>query len=1475
MSSIKLFLCFHFLVLYTGSAQDNDGSLVAQSEIFDNSLDSQSQNQALLNDANAHVQNHKPIFKDCETYNPEVKEEQDRGTPVIKVQADDPDKGAPIGGRITYSIETPVGTRVNFAINNETGEITTNVPFDRDEPARQKELYVTVRAVDDGRPELADICTFKVTVTDINDNLPSFDQLEYSAKVSEDLPENSEVLRVFAYDFDDGENSRLTYSFTSTDPKFEEFFRIDPKTGVFHLKKKLTGNQGKRYQANVLVKDNGEPPHEASAELYFLVVDSDKKPPSIEVVGHQNVITLKENESDFERSLISLTANSNINDTSVAFELVKGKTIQTNKDQSFALSPSGPTSATITLARPLDYENVIEYQLTVRAQNKDSLYASVNIIVKVEDVNDEIPTFIELLKGSVVENDKPGAPAMTVRAIDKDGTSPNNEVVYELLTYTDLFEIESQTGVITSKTSFDREKEKVYHVTVQARDSAPSALFPNKNKPNSADQTFQISIEDQNDNQPKFTKSIYEVFNISESADQQKDVVEVKAVDSDTASYIVYSIIEGNTDDAFYIEDTTGRIKVKNKLDYEKIENYNLTVRAFDGVFSDEAKVIISIQNENDEIPIFMNYTKDIQFKEETTSTNCIITLTAYDPDIKDRSADQKIVYQVGEAYTSFLSVDSKGGCVRLIKKLDRDGPNGAASYQAFIQATDNNAGPNALHNYAEINIILEDINDNAPILNITEVVWYENQEPGLIVNLTATDNDGPTNGPPFSYKISNTASTDIQEKFSIEGPSLRAKVVFDREEKKFYNVPITIGDSGDPPQSGTSILKVIIGDINDNAAQDGSSEIFVYKYQGFTTDTEIGRVYVNDPDDWDLPYKVFQYDGFPHENFVLLENGGMIIMNKETTPGNYTLLFKVTEELLNGTKHSVHADVKVTVKDIPEEAVRKSGSIRLEGVTSEEFVQKDPVIQLSKKDVLQRDIATILNTSIENVDVFTVMPSNGSYVDVRFSAHGSPYYAPEKLNNKATQQQEKLENELGVKFVMIDINECLQRNACLSSSCSNVLQIDNVPAVVFTNKTSFVGVRAFAKAECVCMDRKVTECFNGGTPIEDGRCNCPDGADGPNCEILGTSFAGDGWAMYPSFDACNNSVISFHVLPQANDGLIFYAGPLTKRQAEVSKSFVSAELRDGYVVLKIDLGYGPEEVVSKYKKINDGAMHKIKINYTNVDIQIEVDECPSDCLQWKTFLKGGLLRINGPLQVGGRANIFPDEEAKTVWPDPPTSKGFKGCITNFTYNKYVYNLAMPSDEYHSHKGVCNYGTFQAATFGIDSNFLVAILVCLAILLILLLAVVVHKRKQDNLNEKDMDDTTENIINYEDEGGGECDTNFDLSVLRRVDEKPPMRDNLYSKQAPDVPADIGSFLDEKKRACDKDILPCDDVRHYGYEGDGNSSGSLSSLGSSTDEGDLKFNYLSSFGPRFRKLADMYGDDASEEGSQSGGEESWC
>lgn len=61
----------------------------------------------------------------------------------------------------------------------------------------------------------------------------------------------------------------------------------------------------------------------------------------------------------------------------------------------------------------------------------------------------------------------------------------------------------------------------------------------------------------------------------------------------------------------------------------------------------------------------------------------------------------------------------------------------------------------------------------------------------------------------------------------------MQANVVFDREEKKYYDVLIAITDSGTPDtQTGESYIRVIIGDINDNPAQEGSSEIFVYSYK-------------------------------------------------------------------------------------------------------------------------------------------------------------------------------------------------------------------------------------------------------------------------------------------------------------------------------------------------------------------------------------------------------------------------------------------------------------------------------------------------------------------------------------------------------------------------------------------------------------------------------------------------------------------
>jgi hypothetical protein len=76
----------------------------------------------------------------------------------------------------------------------------------------------------------------------------------------------------------------------------------------------------------------------------------------------------------------------------------------------------------------LDYESNTEYTLIVRVQNKYQLAAETMIYIEVLDVNDNIPVFREIKKGSVLENEPRGTPVMQVRAIDADGTSAHNQV---------------------------------------------------------------------------------------------------------------------------------------------------------------------------------------------------------------------------------------------------------------------------------------------------------------------------------------------------------------------------------------------------------------------------------------------------------------------------------------------------------------------------------------------------------------------------------------------------------------------------------------------------------------------------------------------------------------------------------------------------------------------------------------------------------------------------------------------------------------------------------------------------------------------------------------------------------------------------------------------------------------------------------------------------------------------------------------
>lgn len=155
-----------------------------------------------------------------------------------------------------------------------------------------------------------------------------------------------------------------------------------------------------------------------------------------------------------------------------------------------------------------------------------------------------------------------------------------------------------------------------------------------------------------------------------------------------------------------------------------------------------------------------------------------------------------------------------------------------------------------------------------------------------------------------------------------------------------------------------------------------------------------------------------------------------------------------------------------------------------------------------------------------------------------------------------------------------------------------------------------------------------------------------------------------------------------------------------------------------------------------------------------------------------------------------------------------------------------------------------------------------------------MLTVAVRHRRSEPLIMDDEREIRENIVRYDDEGGGEEDTEaFDMLALRHLNKTTQTRRDP-DKNPPGLLTETPQYRTNKKlfqefirdrlQEADLDLTapPYDSLQTYAFEGSGSAAESLSSLNSldslNSLESEQNYDFLREWGPRFRKLADLYG-----------------
>ncbi|RXN33018.1 neural-cadherin-like protein [Labeo rohita] len=1245
---------------------------------------------------------------------------------------------------------------------------------DVDEDADVGSTILTVSANDEDE----DTAYVRIFISDVNDNKPVFAQSVYEVDVDEDADVGSTILTVSANDEDEGANAKLRYQITSGN--VGGVFDMEPEVGTIFIAQPLDYEQNKLYKLHVLASDGK---WEDYATVIVTIVNKNDEAPVFSVNEYYGSVTEELDGSPvfvlqrtyISRQIIATDGGNRSSSVELAVTItnVKNQPPQWEKDKYEVIIPENTvrdTPVVVTASDPdkdadqealryslhgqgaesefiidevtgkiyaqrtLDREARAVWRFVVLATDEggEGLTGFTDVIINVWDINDNAPIFAcapDSCHGDVAENSPSGTSVMEMTATDLDDAAVGQNAVlaYRIVgnaalnganSGADVFSINPATGTVSvAMSGLDREQTDSYVLVVEARDGGGMI----------GTATATIHVTDVNDHVPRFLDRSCSI-RIPESSEPNTPVIELSAEDADAGEngQLTFSVVAGDPEQKFYMvshrQEQRGTLRLKKHLDYERPgeQRFNLTIKVEDMQYSSLLHCTLEVEDCNDHVPVFIPHFLQLPaVREDVVPGTSVASVAASD---LDSGLNREITYSIAPESDPYhlFSVD-QSGLVTVASELDREK---VAQHHLVILATDHGTPP--LTGTATIQMALLDVNDNGPEFEAAyaPIVWENVLGPQVVrlnqssTLLRAVDRDSEENGSPFSfsvpleYRYSNDFHLQDNGNDTATITALRA---FDRERQKEFLLPVIMTDSGSPPKTVTNTLTITIGDENDHAHVAGQKKVFINCHRGRMPTNVLGKVYSPDPDDWDN--KTYAFEGHVPNYFILNKRTGFLIIKENAPPGSYDFQVRVSD----GVWPDAVSSVKVNVRELRDDAIYNSASLRLADISATEFMERRGNLK-SRYELLGDFLSDMLSVGADDINIFSLVEVRRRTLDVRFSIHSTPFLRAERVHGYLAAHKQKLQSFLQVNVTQVHVDECVDADCRGGGGCTSHLSVTDKPAVVDSGSMALVSVTVEATAVCSCSAREHLHqscsvyprnpCHNGGVCVDTQsgyRCQCPAQFEGPECQQTKHSFHGNGYAWFPPIRPCFESHLSLEFITEVADGLLLYSGPLSQLQPWEPEDFMAIELIDGTPTLKINHGSGTL-VLQLPGNVNvaDRRWHRLDVRSNSKEVRFTLDRCAGATIMemegvgsWLTTEDHTSCEVTGitpnmdkhlnvtqVLQLGGV-----NENLPYIYPQLQ-HKHFTGCIRNLIVDSKIYqgllsvfynlgdgdfNLTMPS----------------------------------------------------------------------------------------------------------------------------------------------------------------------------------------------------